>query len=68
MSLLLIIITINISKNTRSTLDLHTTPISELQYKSSRQQEKVGPLPHLNPTTTMSTAHTVVESEEDHKK
>ncbi|CAF3994116.1 unnamed protein product, partial [Rotaria sp. Silwood1] len=28
------------SKNTRSSLDLHATPISELQYKSSRQQMK----------------------------
>ena len=54
--------------NTRSNLDLHTTPISELQYESSRQQVKSELPIHSNAIETMSTINSVDESDNNIKK
>jgi len=48
-------------------LDLQTTLISELQYKSSREQVKSEFNSQFEPIITMSTAHSIVESYDDQK-
>ncbi len=48
-------------------MDLRLTPISELLYKSSRQQVKNELNPQLKPITTMPTTHSIVKSDDDHK-
>ncbi|CAF1564919.1 unnamed protein product [Rotaria sp. Silwood1] len=54
-------------KSTRSNLNLHTTSISEFQYKSSRQQVKGELSLQIDPITTMSTAHYIAELDDDPK-
>ena len=54
--------------NTGSNLDLHTTPISELQYESSRQQVKSELPIHSNAIETMSTINSVDKSDNNIKK
>ncbi|CAF2857946.1 unnamed protein product [Rotaria sp. Silwood2] len=54
--------------NTRSNLDLHAIPISELQYTSSRQQTTDTLVQSTNSITTMATVHSTVKSDDDHEK
>ena len=54
--------------NTRSNLDLHTTPISELQYESSGQQVKSERPIHSNAIENTSTINSVDESDNNIKK
>ncbi len=54
-------------KKTRSNLDLQSTPIAELQYKLSRQQVSSELNLQSDPITTMSTMHSIGESDDDHK-